>query len=126
MNSMGTPPIVQKNRSTPGIPVSNTVTSSANDLALLLTAGEVVGQKRQRGEALRRDVAQVLGDVEHFDQACVAGAENGHVGSVGRRPAKGLSRVLHPARASRKCTVHPDHVGEERDERRAEWLRMTT
>ncbi|KUH80237.1 hypothetical protein AU186_11875 [Mycobacterium sp. GA-1999] len=33
MNSMGTPPMVQKNRSTPGTPVSSMVTSLAKALA---------------------------------------------------------------------------------------------
>ena len=88
MNSTGTPPIVQKNRSTPGVPVSNTVTSLAKAFAASCVPVEIVGQKRQRGQALRRDVAQVLRHVEDLDESGVAGADHGDVRAVGRRPTQ--------------------------------------
>ena len=115
MNSTGTPPIVQKNSFTPGAPASNRVTSFAKAFALSLGAGEVVGQKRQRGEALRRDVAQVLGNIEHLDQAGVATTEHGDVRAVGRRPAQ--RRLQHVAgNPQLELDLHADDVGEERDE----------
>ena len=115
MNSTGTPPIVQKNRFTPGAPASNSSDVVREGLRLVLGAGEVVGQKRQRGEALRRDVAQVLGNIEHLDQAGVATTEHGDVRPVGRRPAQ--RRLQHVAgNPQLELDLHADDLGEERDE----------
>ena len=115
MNSTGTPPIVQKNRSTPGVPVSKTVTSLANDFRRFVRAAELVGQKRQRGQTLRRDVAQVLRHVEHLDEPRIAGADHRDVCAVGRRPTQ--RRLQNFARHPQlELHLHPDDVGQKRDE----------
>ena len=115
MNSTGTPPIVQKNRSTPGVPVSNTVTSLAKPSAASWAPAELVGQKRQRGQPLRRDVAQVLRHVEDLDQSRIAGTDHRHIRAVGRRPTQ--RRLQNFARHPQlELHLHPDDVGQKRDE----------
>ena len=86
MNSTGTPPIVQKNSSTPGTPVSSAVTSSANEPALSRVPPKSSVRNDSAASPSGR-VAQVLRYVEHFDQAGVTAAEHGDLGAVGRRPA---------------------------------------
>ena len=114
MNSTGTPPIVQKNRFTPGTPMSIGVTSLANVLRLVADAAEVLGQERQRCEALRCDVAQMLGNIEHLDQTGVATTEHGDVRPVGRWPAQ--RRLQHVAwNPKLELDLDADDFGEERD-----------
>ncbi len=116
MNSMGTPPIVQKNRSTPGIPVSNTVTSSANVVAFSRTPPKSSVRNDSAARPSGAMSRRCSRNVEHFDQARVAGAEHGDVGSVGRRPAQRLLQDL-PRHAHLELNLHPDDIGQERDER---------
>ena len=115
MNSSGTPPIVQKNRSAPGKPVSNIVTSFGERARLLHRAPEVVGHERQRSKALGRDVPQVLRNIEHLDQAGIACAEHGDVRAVGRRPAQRLLEYF-TGHAQFELNLHPDDIRQEGDE----------
>ena len=92
--------------------MSNIVTSFGERARLLAGAAEIVGQERQCGKALGRDVTQVLGHVEHFDEAGVAGAEHGDVGSVGRRPAQRLLEHF-AGHAHFELDLHPDDIRQE-------------
>ena len=114
MNSIGTPPMVQKNSSTPGTPVSNRDIIGERH-RLVVGAAEVVGQERQRREPLGSDVTQVLGNIEHLDQTGVAAAEHRHVGAVGRRPAQ--RRLQHLAgNPHLELNFHSDDIRQEADE----------
>jgi len=77
-------------------------------------AAELVGQERQRGQAFRGNLAQVLGYVEDLDQAGVATADHRDIRAVRRGPAKGLLENV-TRHAKRELHLHPDHVGEKRN-----------
>ena len=91
-----------------------TVTSLANDFCRVARPVELVGQKRQRGQTLRRDITQVLRHVEHrMSPASPVPTIVTSAPSDGGQPSV-VSRTS-PGTRSWKAT-YPDDIGQKRDE----------
>ena len=116
MNSTGTPPIVQKNSSEPGNTGVEHRDIVREGTRLLHRPSEVVGHERQGRKALGGDVSKVLGNVEHFDEACLTGADDGDVRTVGWRPAQRLLEHF-TGHVQFELDLHTDDVRQESDER---------
>ena len=125
MNSTGTPPIVQKNRSTPGTPVSNRRHVVRRTPSPSHERREVLGEERQPGESLGDDVTQLRRHVEHLDESGVAGAEHGQIRAVAWRPTERLLEHL-PGTRSWNWICMPTTSVKNAISVCAEWLLMTT
>src|SRR6185312_16113861 len=104
--------MVQKNSSTPGNPASKRVTSEAKVIALSWVPSKSSVRNDSAASPSGATSPQVLGHVEHLDQAGGAAAEHRHVCAIGRGPAQ--RRLQHLAgHAHLELDLHADDIGEE-------------